>query len=588
MTSIFPVVNGQTIVLPGVYGSVVGNSTYSPNAGGNDPLIFVAQSYGVQPQTPVLFTDPNSLISAMRGSPSAQFVPFFFNPSSQLNGASQIYLINVSPSTQSTATIFGTASAGNITLTSTNYGSPSNLLYYTLTEGNSGGYTLSITDKYSGATVTGNNLGIPFALGYQGTATSGVTYQVELPTGAQYPSFILTSPNPGESVTFTLSPDTFPTVTSLINAINGIGPYVAYGVSSSAGQTPANLLDITSGQVTIPTGGTSFVYVTAYIADLTTWVNDFSGLATATPTTPYPYYQPYSLTLETNVAFTGASNGVPTSSDYAQALQTALNYSASVIFIDSNEPSIVALGVQHVQTAATTGVSLPRRYVTGPALGATTAQALALASSCNNPHTTVAYPGGVSAINGTPTLYSSLTTAAMIAGAMQGNPPATPLTNKALAYTSLEVNLTTSAIEELQSGGVLVAYLPPTVKVPTLATDVTTWLNSNNPFYIYNQQVALGDALLSNLLTNLKSFIGQPVQNTAITGGLIRNRILRVLNSLTGTIVAPGNPPSIAVSYNSTLQAWTVQVGTVLLGQTRYILLNVTLSPQTVTSSTAS
>jgi len=133
-----------------------------------------------------------------------------------------------------------------------------------------------------------------------------------------------------------------------------------------------------------------------------------------------------------------------------------------------------------------------------------------------------------------------------------------------------------------------VAYLPPTVKVPTLATDVTTWLNSNNPFYIYNQQVALGDALLSSLLTNLKSFIGQPVQNTAITGGLIRNRILRVLNSLTGTIVAPGNPPSIAVSYNSTLQAWTVQVGTVLLGQTRYILLNVTLSPQTVTSSTAS
>ena len=582
MPNIFPSVNGQQIILPGVYGSVTGQTNFPTGTVGNGPLVFVAQSYGVEPNTPTLFTDPNSLIAAMRGAPSANFVPFIFNPSSQLSGASQVYLINVSPSSQSTASIAGTQSAGSITLTSANYGSPSNLLTYSLTSGAIAGYSLTVTDKYSGATVTGNNLGVPFGITYTGTAASGVTYEVQNTT--PYPTFVLTSSNAGESYSFVLNPETFPTITTLINTINGLGPYAAYGVSSSFGAMAANLLDITSAAVTIPVGGTSYAYVTAYIADTATWVNTFaSNLVTATATSAGPYLQPYTLTLASNVAFTGASNGTPTSTNYSAALEKALNIQCASVFIDSNEADIVALGAAHVEAAAAAGTSQPRRYVTGPALGATDSVVQELAASLNSQYATVAYPGGYSAINGTSQLYSSLTTAAMVAGMMAGNPPSVPLTNKELAYTALETNLSTTSIGTLQQSGVLVAYLPIATKVPTLATDVTTWLNSANPSYIYNQQVALGINVLTNLLAGLQQFIGGTVVSTTITGGQIKNRIQRIINRLTGQVVSPGYPVLITLTYAQATGTWSASIGVVLLNQTRYIFLNIALSPQSST-----
>ncbi len=574
--NIFPSVNGAQIVIPGVYGSVTSSVQFTQSTG-NGPLVFIAQSYGVEPNTPTLFTDPQSLTQAMRGAPSAQYVPFFFNPSSEMSGATQVYLINVSPSLQSTASIIGTLTAGDITLTSANYGSPSNLLYYSLSQGSIQGYSLTITDKYSGQTVSGDNLGYPFGITYTGTAT-GVTYQVD--NTSPYPTFVLTSSNQGESFSFVLNPESFPTITSLVNTINGLGMYSAYVLSSSAGLTPANVLDISSGPVTVGTNGT-YTYVPAFIGDVVAWVNNFAqGLVTASPTNSGPYFQAYALTLDSNVQFTGASNGVPTSTNYADALQSALTIPASVVFIDNNEQSIVSLALAHVQAAASTGTSLPRRYVTGPSLGASVSTALQLAASLNTSYATVAYPGGYSAVSGVNTLYSSLTTAAMYAGMMAGNVPRIPLTNKTINYTALETNLSVSQIESLQSGGVMCAYLPASTKLPTIATDVTTWLNSDNPSYIYNQQVALSTALLENLISNLQSFVGSDVVSTNITGGQIRNRILRAINRVTGTIVSPGYPVNVSLSYNQLTESWSVKVGVVLLAQTRYIILSISLNPQ--------
>ena len=587
--------NGQELVIPGVYGSVFTTAGNVSNPSGNLPLIFIAAGYGGVPQTAYSFFTQNDLSNAMRGAPSAAFAPFFYNPSSGVSGANQVIYINVSPSTQSSTVISGTLTGGPdislLTLTSTNYGSPSNLLSYSISTGTvSPGYNLTLTDAYANTENTGYNLGVPFGLAYIGTAASGVTFSVENTT--PYPTFSLSSPNSGESFSYILTPENFPTVTSLVNAINGTGFYSAYTISSTNGAMPANQLDIVSS-VSLPSpvsGAYNFVSVTAMLNDLAYYVNTYA--------TPYA-----TATVETGVTsvstikystlsgqFSGATNGVPTSSDYSSALDIALTIPASVVFLDSNAADIVALGVAHARSASQPSISMPRRFVTGPVTGTTISQVLSLSASYNSKETTVAYPGGYapSPTSGASTLYSSLYTAAFYAGMMAGNPPATPLTNKPVNFTAPEVSLDVSQINELQMGGVMPIYLPSSTNIPTIASDMTSWQNDSNPYNIFNQQVALSQALLIQLINTYQPFIGTVVISAKTTGAAIISRGQRLLRSLFGTIVSPQTTPVITATYNPVSESWAVSVTAALVGQTRFITIALNLTPLNISVSSVS
>src|SRR6267378_2431921 len=135
-------VNGQLVIVPGVYVNDIITPSV-PSGVPTGPLLFVAAGYGGVPFVATNYTDASSLKQAMRGAPSIDFVDFFFNPTplGVANGTSLVTYINVSPNTRSTATISssGTPSSGVIQLTSVDYGTPSNLLQYSMQNGSVAG-----------------------------------------------------------------------------------------------------------------------------------------------------------------------------------------------------------------------------------------------------------------------------------------------------------------------------------------------------------------------------------------------------------------------------------------------------------------
>ena len=216
---------GQTLVLPGAYYADNVSQALVPVQSLTPPLIFIGDFYGLAPKTPTTYTNAQDAKNAIRGAPSATYIDFMTNPSPSLNGAQYITLINASENTQSTAYITSGSAANLIELTSDNYGAASNLLQYEVAAGTVAGYNVTIYDGYSNTSVDGQNLGVPFQLAYAGTA-SGVTYTVS-GTAAGATTFVISSPNEGESVSIDITGSGYSTIASLVAYLNGTGYYSA-------------------------------------------------------------------------------------------------------------------------------------------------------------------------------------------------------------------------------------------------------------------------------------------------------------------------------------------------------------------------
>ncbi|MHB1955004.1 MAG: hypothetical protein ACYCOU_14805, partial [Sulfobacillus sp.] len=274
--------SGETLILPGAYTQNNVNWANPAATLTSNPLIFIAQGYGGQPNTPIPTSSAQQLQTLMRGAPSASFASFLYGGGGSLVGANQVTYINASPNTQSTSTITATGGTTVINLTSADYGTPSNLLSYSIVAGTqSPGIDFTFTDGFSGNSKTGYNLGLIAQLAYTGTATGGVSFQVTGTAGVPT-TLTLISPQAGESFGLTLA--NFTTVTGLINYINGTGVYAANTISSSAGGGAPTTLDIMPTAVSLPpptisSGITTYVFenVTGIVGDLAYWINTFGG-----------------------------------------------------------------------------------------------------------------------------------------------------------------------------------------------------------------------------------------------------------------------------------------------------------------------
>lgn len=254
-------IGGQTVVVPGVYyRDQVATSV--PLGVPTGPLVFIANGYGGIPLAATNYTDGNALINAMRGSPSAQFVNFMVDPSSELNGAGFITYINAAPNTQSTAAIVSGAST-LITMTSADYGAPSNQLEFSVQPGSifAGTKLVTLTDTFSGSSVSGDNLGVAMQIAYVGAA-SGVTYTVTTASQNVATRFQTFSPNAGESITIDLTSSTFANISSVAAYLNGTGYYNAI-VVANGGSQPSSVLDAVSG-IVLPPPTPSTVTVSGY------------------------------------------------------------------------------------------------------------------------------------------------------------------------------------------------------------------------------------------------------------------------------------------------------------------------------------
>ena len=385
-------VGGQTVIIPGVYVSTSVTPVVPSGLLPTGPLVFVAFSYGGVPFTPINFTSAQGLQTAMRGAPSSDLVPFMFNPSSELNGTSFVTLINVGPNTQSSATIVSSGNTGVITMTSADYGTPSNEITYSISLGAVAGINMVLTDGFSGNSYTGYNLGVPFQIAYLGTSNT-VTYTISSSITGKATQLQITSPNAGESVTINLTSQTYATMAQVVEEIEGTGFYTCNVIGN--GLLPSYYFDVVSN-VSLPkpiSNVDQYVNVTAALGDVVYWINSVAnnyvtavipGSITSSPRlAPAPIALAY---------FTGANNQVPSLGNYASGFNVALTVPAWVVMADTQSLGVQALGAQHAATASTVAYQEWRRFVTGSQLNETPATASTNAHNLNEFFCTYCWP----------------------------------------------------------------------------------------------------------------------------------------------------------------------------------------------------
>lgn len=583
---------GYTLVLPGAYYVDTVSGTYPDTPPTTPPLCIVGVSYGGASGVPYTFASAQNALGFVRGGPIAALIPLISNPSPSLAGAGLITIINVAANTASTLNM-GTSGVSSGTtvfaLASTNYGPPSNLLQASAGPPSVGtGYNITLKDTYAGTTLTGANLGTPFALGYVGTA-SGASFAYS-PT-----SFQLNSAVAGESQTIPLGVSGIATISQLVQAINGTTAWVAELVSSTQGLGPASGLGGTTGGTVsgAVSGVPQYAYVSSITSDIVFWFNQFAqAYAKVTSFSPptsglLPAYFPLTY-------FSGAVGSGVTSANYASGFNVALTTPAWAVIADTNTTAVQALGSQHAQTASTPPYGSWRRFFTGSSAGDSVSTTTANASALDSYTTCYVYPGiyQTSTVTGVSGLVPGYQVAAMAAAMATGNQIALPLTNKPLSGSGVEFPLTISQINTLQQYGVMpVALSGPNGNVPTIVSDLTTWQVDNNPSNVFTQQVACRWWLAYSMVNAVAQFVGSIASNP--TEANILNAAKSCLNSLIFTgggsngVLNSWDANSLALVYTGGNQVAAITVSATLVGQNRFIVETVNLQALNITITVA-
>ena len=575
---------GGFLALPGAYYADNVSAVGQDQVPNTPPLIFIGYGYGPKPFTPATYYNAQNLINALRGGPAAAYVPFLAYPSPQYGGAQQITFIDVSTNTQSTLAVLNSGAAACLNLTSVLYGPPSNLLQASVTAGTTTGVAITLTDKYAGTQISGNNLGYPMEVAYLGSGTTGISLTVAAS------AVLATGPNPGETTLIPIGASGYSTVAQVVQALNGTSAFGAEVLSSTQGLLPAS--GLTSGTYALTATGSTAVYVPipAYLNDAAFWVNNFaSSYATAVASgTDVVGNLPVAAPAK---YFTGATGVPPTTSSYASGFNQALSLPGFVVFADSNTAAVRALGAQHAMTASTTPYGMWRRFFTGSTLGDSVATTITNANALGTVKEAVyVYPGIVqtSTLTGLPTTYGGLYAAAMAAGIAIGAPINTPLTNKQLNGIGVEVVLNTTNLANLQNNGVMAVFQPtPGPGLPTILSDMTTWEADNNVENTSTQQVACRQWLAYTTINALQPWVGSiaaPVNEALILAALVKayNGLIYTGGSNPG-VLASWDQSSLRLVYTGANQLASITANVVLVGQNRYITVYNSVLPLNIT-----
>lgn len=577
----FPSFGGQTLVFPGVYSSII-PQTNLPNTNATPPILLIGSAAGGNYNTPYTFSSWSDLLTFARGGNIANYIPYFTQPSpvAGVSVSNNIIFINVSNNVPSTLTVNTTVAGSNVVLEAANPGAPSNLLNIQIAANSEYSVAMDVTliDGYSNAAVGGVGLGVPFLLAYNGSASSGVTYNI---TATE---FVLSSPNPGESFTFSLG--AFSTMSQLVTAINETGVYEAVLFSSTDGNLPTSawsesyatlpsapiaLSPPTSGQLNyaaVVVGLPDFIYWVQNIANSLVSIKSINASANAWP-----------LVTMGVTYFTGGQTVAPQVSDYANGFATALNVPAWIVWCDSDSYTVQLLGAEHAKQASQAGVGGYRRFITGSVLGATPAQAIEIASALSSKETTFVYPG-LKVINNTtqtPQVISGHAASAMVASFFAGQYPSQSIINVPLNATGVEQSLTAAQIQQLLSAGVMVLAQRLTNSAPSVVQDVTTWQADSNPVNVFNMLVGAAQWTAYTLNNSLQKYIGQPSSPQTLAN--LQQDVKKTLNALIYStsnpigVLASWNPNSLQVSYNGNTQSYNVSVEVQLINEGNYVLI---------------
>lgn len=577
---------GAFIGIPGAY--YADNVTQVPPPPPvTPPMIFIGYGWGPQPKVPITFTSPGDLQIALRGGPAANFIPFINTPSPELNGAQLITFIDASENTQSHAAMLAPAGGTISTLTSTQYGPPSNRLTYQISNGSVGGRQVTITDLYGGGQYVGDNLTVPFQLAYSGAATGMVSYTVTPD------AFTVTSPIPGESISIPTGSGAYASTAQLTQYLNGTANWYAQALSATGGQLPAGSLSpVSNVNLPVPISGTlQYIPVNAYLQDIPFWINQFaSTIATAVVSGVATDSAAWLPVTGAAVFFSGATGVPPVNNDYATALNAALSVPGWTVFCDSQTNAVQSLMAQHCLTAGSVPYGMWRRGFTGSQVGDTVATAIAESRALDIKEMCYVYPGiyRINTVTGANQLYDGYYAAAAACAMATGNPIPTALTNKTLLASGVEnanagSPLSPSQLSQLQSNGVLAIYTPRNTGVPTFLADVTTWESDNNIENTSTQQVACRFWLAYSVVNAMQPYVGEiaaPLSEIALL-----NAVKRCLDALIYTgggssgVLTSWDHTSLQLTYTGSNMTAAITVSVTLVGQNRFITCYTTVQP---------
>lgn len=246
-----------------------------------------------------------------------------------------------------------------------------------------------------------------------------------------------------------------------------------------------------------------------------------------------------SATLPGNIAETplaGGVEGTATTTDWANALDKFAGKRVHGMLPVSSDATVHAMVLEHCKLMTERGKE--RRSFFGHALGETTATngsaVLTRALNLNHQRALMATPG----IKRNGTLYSSVFTAAALAGMWAGAERTEPLTLDKIQCEGLEVSYTDDVIDNFLLGGVTVIE-DVDQEGYTVVQAITTHTTDDDSNYVELLKASLADEIVYNIRDTLKKeFGGKGSVKGADT--TMYNRTISLLNKMekNGWIVA--------------------------------------------------
>jgi hypothetical protein len=569
--------NGQLLVSPTTVSFVNDAALANQNLTVGNVVAIIGASTGGQPNTGLVFGDPNVAASVLQSGELLTAVQKCFAPSADTGGPTTVIAVRVNPAVQAALVLSDVSPTPVINLVSTDYGLYTNQIKVKIETGSTAGKKIT--------TQLGNNF-------YVQDNIQRRTFQIQYTGGQATASMTINgttltvfAPNGTPIAVVDLA--TYPTVAQVVDRLNAVAGIVASILDGNNNAATLNALDYVTA-VDIKTAP-----VTA-LANLQAIVDYFNGLAegfvTATRVAAVG-------TLPVNIPFTflaGGSDGTITNTQWANALttlQSAATPAPGAVGIDpqwivpiSSDPAIAAMVDAHVQFMSTIGKK-ERRAICGTALGTTDAAAIAAAKAINSDRTSLVHLGYYDYnAAGALTLYSPYLTAAAVAGAFSGVGPGTPLTNKTLNLRGIERNLKNPIdTDPLILGGVFaIENTPNGYKV---VKSISTWLVDTNFYRVEVSTGVAGDFVARNLRNALDPLRGSKSDPLLLSQAASRTASICTLLAVPepngpGVLVGnAANPPFKNITASIVGDVLSVSVQASLVIPNNYILITIAAVP---------
>jgi hypothetical protein len=463
-----------------------------------------------------------------------------FNPSKGIPGASEVYLLPVNPATKAAKNLVSAAAADVITLDSFMYGLVANQIKVKVEAGTNAGKKVTI--GFQDVSEIHDDLARPsFTLLYTGAgATASVTIDVASGAGSHK---LTTTTETGGVENLTLDFDSYPTVQSLIDALNASGVFTAVALTKSAKTDLCLQLDAFTAQSVKTTAAT----ITSDLQAIVDRLNERSSYVAATRIAGAG-------AVPANSAWAylaGGADGATTNDDWVSAFNELKTVDIDIIVPLVSSASIHALGDAHCNFMSGPAGKSERRQVVGGALQSWTSEAnritaigviKAEAAALNSDRTVHVGLGSKHYdANGVSKLYPAYITAVMFAGIAGGASVVTPLTRKYLNCLGLEVELRNTEIDDL-----LEAHLAVPIKDLVqgagfvISRQLTTWAQDAD---LYRVEFSVGrgaDYIAREVRNRHELIIGKPG-----TPGIDQSII-----SITNAVLEAAMRDELIVSYD--------------------------------------